>query len=288
MIRRRAGYTSIDAIGAVNWLAPFNRGLVCWHKLLPGQRGGPVFRNLCHVYKNQGTLTNMDPITDWVDNTHRGGSGSIETDGSDDRVIFGTPQGLNGAEHASFSAWIYRSSTGTTVGLGGPAGSTITGANRWSIIWFSDSNIYLNVPSSGGNGRFGSSGLSGTGWHWIYVQFIGDGGSDAGRNKLWVDGVARTLSFGGTGTGQTAIGTVTPWEVGRDSSNRFCGGGYDDIRLSLGRGAIFSDLEVKRMYREVLENYPNLLRRRRVTVMAPEAAAAAVYARFLSLLGCGA
>lgn len=266
-------FDDLDWPNPVNWQNSLNRGLVCWHLITPNSgRGSVSWRNLVGP-ANPGVLTNMDPKTDWVANARLGGCGSIETDGSNDRVDCGTVGGLNGATYAAFSGWIYRASTGTTAGFGGTAGSSTTGANRWSVIWFSDGNIYVNAPSSGGNGRFGSAALTGTGWRWVYVQFIGDGGSDTARNKLWIDGVSKSLSFSGTGSGTTTIGNVSPWTIGRDSSNRVCGGGYDDIRLSLGSAALLTEGEIKALYRESLTGYPNLLQR--VEIVAARIAAPA-------------
>jgi len=74
----------LDTQQPVNWGHYLNGGLVSWWKVLPQWFGGSTWRDLCN--RNHGTLTNMDPATDWVRGGHRGGSGALDFDGTNDYV----------------------------------------------------------------------------------------------------------------------------------------------------------------------------------------------------------
>ena len=57
---------------------------------------------------NHGTLTNMDPATDWVQS---GGRGALDFDGSNDEVT--TPAMMPAVAARSMSAWVLTRTTGT-------------------------------------------------------------------------------------------------------------------------------------------------------------------------------
>lgn len=173
-----------------------------------------------------GTLVNGPA---WVSDTSNGGVRALEFDGSDDTVNMGTIASLNGATKASYSAWVYKASTGNTVGLGGVASNSGgVGGGRFSFIWFSDSNLYLSAENA--VAAFGSVALSGTGWRHIVASYDGSLTGNANRFKVWIGGVSQSLGF--FATIPSALGSVTPdFALGRDSSNRFCGGRIDDVRL---------------------------------------------------------
>ena len=173
---------------------------------------------------NNGTLTNME-LADWVADTNAGGVRALEFDGVNEDVQMGTISAINGATVVSMSAWIYRASTGTTVGLGGAAGVT---TNRFSLIWFSDGNVYISASATANTYAFCA--LTGTGWKHIVVNYNGAASGDSNRLKVSIGGVSKTMSF--SGTVPSALGTVTPeFSLGRDASNRYSGGRIDDVRL---------------------------------------------------------
>lgn len=66
----------LDPSAAVNWQCPLNRGLVSWWIALPDQQRGVIWRDIC--WRNHGTLTNMDPATDWVAARRLGGFGALD------------------------------------------------------------------------------------------------------------------------------------------------------------------------------------------------------------------
>jgi hypothetical protein len=173
-------------------------------------------------YGNHGTLTSMDPGTDWTTTL---GRYSLDFDGVNDVVDCGTPPGINGATYASYSVWLWRSSTGMTCAVGGSAGNSTNG-DRFSCIWFSDGNLYF---SHGGGVLFSSLALTGTGLNHIAVNYDGSKSTNATRFRAWVNGSERTLTF--SGTVPAVLPTVTPWTLGKDASNRFGAGRILDCML---------------------------------------------------------
>ncbi len=151
--------------------------------------------------------------------------------GSSDVASYGTIAGLNGASAASISAWLYRSSTGTTCGLGGVAGSSAGGGtNRFSCIWFTDARLYFSAGQSG-TGGYAYASLSGTGWRHVTLVFDGSESGTA-RAKLYIDGTAASVTY--LSTPGTALGNVSPFVLGKDASDRFCGGAVAEVGLWVG------------------------------------------------------
>jgi hypothetical protein len=85
----RLNYSSL-----LNRRHPLNRGLVAWWLCLPTWRGGVTWRDIAGTH--HGTLTNMDPATDWAGASHPGGFGRLDFDGSDDHVL------ISGHDRLSF------------------------------------------------------------------------------------------------------------------------------------------------------------------------------------------
>lgn len=253
--------------------APLNRELVSWHVALPSRTGGNIWRDL--VKQNHGTLTSLTPSTVWGKATHTGGSGSLATDGTSGHYVdCGTPAGLSGATQVVYSGWIYRSGTGVTVGFGASGGpSSGAGSNqRLSLIWFSDGNIYITTC---GGDSYAVTALSGTGWHHVLVRFNGAGSTDAAKFAIWIDGLPKTLSF--TFVPGTSVPSGSgPWTIGRDCSNRYAAGSYDDIRLHILSGTP-PDAWCAAQYRESLLGHPNNFRRIRTDVYVPAAGGAVAY-----------
>ncbi len=166
--------------------------------------------------------------------------------GSTDTSTAGTIAGLNSATAATISAWLYRSSTGTTVGLGGCGGNASGGDNRFSLIWFSDGNLYFSAAQTG-IGGYSYAAVSGTGWRHVALVYDGSQSSSATRAKLFVDGVQLSVTFvSGVGT---ALGTVSPWRIGQDASDRACGGTVAEC--GLWAGTALADAQVVQLSKGV-------------------------------------
>src|SRR5688500_11296274 len=98
----------VSLLGPVNRLHPLNRGLVAWFLTLPGLSGGLKWHNLMDLSNGpHGTLTSMDPPTDWVSAKARpGGFGALDFDGSNDDVRFTFPIAIANVPITA-SAWVY-------------------------------------------------------------------------------------------------------------------------------------------------------------------------------------
>ena len=68
----------------INWQSPVNyndgltKGLVAWWLVAPHWQGGVTFRDLCN--RNHGTLTDMDPSSDWRVSDRPGSWGAVYGD----------------------------------------------------------------------------------------------------------------------------------------------------------------------------------------------------------------
>lgn len=187
--------------------------------------------------------------------TTPGGFGTLgaawTTDGSTGVANCGTPAGLNGAANATLCGVISRSSTSMTAGFGGSAGSLNTGP-RFSLIWYSDGNIYFQAESSISGSAFGKCALTGTGIHFVAMAFNGAGSGNAGRLVAYIDGQPQTLTF--THTIPASLGLVGPITIGKDSSDRFCGGSY--LMAGLWTGQTLSAAQVSQLYNALRTGEP--------------------------------
>lgn len=91
----------IDYGSPINRSSPLTRGLVSWWSALPKYMGGSRFVDLCG--RNHGTLTSMDPPSDWLPSSHQGGFGCLDFDGTNDYVATPVSTTLTAA---TFSFWI--------------------------------------------------------------------------------------------------------------------------------------------------------------------------------------
>lgn len=98
--------SSINMASPVNWGHPLNRGLVSWHMVLPGMASGSRLTDLVTPGSSghHGTFINMDP-DDWVAESHPGGYGSIDFDGSNDFISVPDHPALRLTDALTVNAW---------------------------------------------------------------------------------------------------------------------------------------------------------------------------------------
>jgi hypothetical protein len=90
--------------------------------------------------------------------------------------------------------------------------------NRMQMLWFSDNNIYFNIAN--GSNSYALVALTDYSKHTIKCIFDGSGAANADRCKIWVDGVAQTLSF--TGTIPASLPTFTnTFQIGKNYSTAY-------------------------------------------------------------------
>jgi len=161
---------------------PLARGLVgCW--LLNEGSGDKA-----HDYSGQGnlgTLTNMDPATDWVGSLH---GGALDFDGSNDCMDVGASSVLEPTTGLTVVAWVKR--TGALANFSGIFSSRKLSNNKGYML-VGDSSNYINFYLYGDSG-------------WIYAktnnpislnisyQIIGTW--DGSTVRIYVNGILQTTT----------------------------------------------------------------------------------------------
>jgi hypothetical protein len=175
------------------------------------------------VGSNNGTLTNMDPATDWVVDTDAGGVRALDFDGLNDVVIAGAPAIT---QQMTQSYWFKRSATSVLSCFVG-FGVLSSDSNRFIVLPWSDGIVYMQF----GGVNFGRFNSNDTNWHHLVVVFDGAATGNSNRLKAWFDGSAVSLTF--TGTIPSGIGSPTSLQIGRTFSqvNQFSLGRVDDYRI---------------------------------------------------------
>lgn len=99
---------SVDWTQPIDWSHPLNRGLVAWWLVVPGRMGygSATWRDLCGKY--HGTLTGMDPKTDWGGARARpGGWGSLDfSTAATEYVAHSRIAELTGVAGFTVASWI--------------------------------------------------------------------------------------------------------------------------------------------------------------------------------------
>jgi len=186
---------------------------------------------------SNGTLTNMDAATDWVtDDSKR----CLDFDGTNDHVITDcTPVG--GAKRLAFAIKFRRLAT-TGNGVFAGIANAISGSvnNRFIVYHYSDGNLYCNFD--GTNVGYFAFALTDVAWHSLVIHYDGSQTGNANRLKMWLDGVAKTLTFMGTIPAQLTTITAGRLLLGvvSDSSALYGRSRIDDVRVNL---RLWSDAE---------------------------------------------
>lgn len=244
----------VDARDPVNRPHPLNRGRAAWWLALPHNSGGATWYDLMGL--NPGVFTSMGNTSNgWRNAPARPGSlgPGVLTDGTAGAVNCGAPAGLNSAAQAAYAGWVYKPSNSTTAGLGGSSGVS-GGNNRFSFNWFTDGTGYFAAESSAL--AYGTCTIP-VGWNRVFCCFDGAGAGNAGRLQVFLGGVPQALTF--SGTIGTAIGTVSPFTIGRDSSDRPAAGQYDDVALWLGLSGASAPAFAAMDYDQSRRGYPDAL-----------------------------
>lgn len=272
----------IDWVCPVNWLAPLNRGLVAWYLTIPGSMGGRQWADLC--CRHPGTLTAMDPPTDWSGVTHPGGWGSLNFDGTGDRCVTGfNPEGLLPEDSDVYlytmSCWFKRASGAGTAILWSwsPTGGILGG-----MVFVPGSNV-ITVTDAGQDGPNGNVSLS---WvedeEWHHLIYSPQARTIA--PQMWLDGNPLTVTTDSGSVSATAGDNLIIG--GRGAGPAGWNGYLDDFRVS--KGSIATDDQARAIYRASRLGYPNELNRVRLLpyLFAAAAAQQAMRGR-LPLLGVG-
>jgi hypothetical protein len=259
-------FNNLNIRNLVNRRNPLNRGLMAWWMVVPNWRGGGVFRDLLGV--NHGTLMNMDPATDWIGTTRRGGWGELDFDGTNDFIDCGNV--LNpGSNSMTIGFWM-RSTTGPSATIrrvlqkrgtgtfGTVAGWQLSYGNAFGGGWdnsgFDDGTNYVRLNDGSDYGVFDGEP------HHLFVTW------DAPNNAidLFVDGIDQgvtTLTDGAVGSigGTRNLTMGCAWNSAGTQS-QFYRGGLDDVRIWF---RLLSAAERSMVYEDSLRGYPATLNRLR-------------------------
>ena len=154
------------------------------------------------VGNNNGTLTNMDPATDWVVSDEKY---ALDFDGVNDRVVFSN---INLLSAFSISFWVYLRVLTTNAGM-----IYADGPNFSGIRYNAGLNYYSNNLTVFRLNPFSAN-------QWIHVVVTRNA---SGSCPGYLDGVLRATGSGGGMSGINAFGY--------NKSNPYMNGMLDDIRF---------------------------------------------------------
>lgn len=230
----------------VNWASPLNQGLKLWLVALPGRTGGGTWFDISGN-GNHGALTNMDPATDWVGTTRRGGYGALDFDGSNDYVraslpAITVPFTLCGWMRVSTLASIQRLAVCT---------ATASGLSSYSIwVHVAGPTFYAQQYDGSTAGNAGSAITASTNtWYWLCGVFTSNSLRD-----IYIDG-----KFQGTNTVPVTSITANFCDIGsyENLGTRMTGQG-DSIRVY---NRALSASEIASLYIDECAGYPQTLNR---------------------------
>lgn len=215
---------TIDMGGEVLWICP---------SLDSVGNGTTIARDLMGT-GNNGTLTNMDPPTDWVSDTANGGTRAIDFDGVNDYLTVTDAVSLDVTGAITLCAWIKSDGNYGTNGKGIISKyETATNQRSYALLLTSSGNVQFAVTPDGTSAsvraEWGST-VVGTNWRHVAATYVPSTGTVA----IYVDGVAESRSNNGGPLPSSIHGGSAPLWVGVVStlgSNLFFGGRIDDARV---------------------------------------------------------
>jgi len=220
-------------INAHNFTSPFdpsvngNTPLGCW---CPSQDTvGRFTTTLTDLSgSSDGTLTNMDAATDWVNDT--GSLWNLDFDGSNDEVIIGDVSAYDiGTASFSVSAWIKTSSSKTVQAIFAKQDTS-----NFNGFFFGLVNGQLRLvnnwgASLGTTGTITSTGTVNNG-AWRHVLGVMTG-ADRTNWRLYVDGSSVAFTEADADLTGSGVNNAASLRIGsRDYPGSTFSGGIDDVR----------------------------------------------------------
>jgi hypothetical protein len=179
--------------------------------------------------RNHGTLTNMDPATDWVAS---GGKYALDFEGTNDHIAYGTatPQRLVLSGRFSLSCWVYlRSVTGSPVAVANAINAGTFAQNYLLFVPTGGANPWaFQVRSAATDNRVTGNAAPLNVWHHIAATYLPTGASDPVL-RIFQDGLQ---------TGEDASGVNAGIESGQRltigsyfGTGNYLNGLIDDVRV---------------------------------------------------------
>lgn len=240
--------------GAINWQNPVSRcglndGLVSWWLARGPWIGGGTWFDLCK--RNNGTLTNMDPTTDWVGSSRIGGRYHLDFDGSNDWVNCGTNAALvQLTGEMTVCAWI-RPATGGSGNASAVGAFSSGSANAWRLGFNTATNKF---NAFWGGGSIGVSTSTLTLDAWSHAGWTRSGSAGSWSLALYKNGIQDNTAS--TATNPTNSTTATIGAT--DSAGTPFLGMIDDVRVY---SRALSTGDFAQLYSDSLAGYPQTLNR---------------------------
>lgn len=177
---------------------------------------------------NHGTLTNMDPGTDWVADTDSGGVRAISFDGSNDHITTATTLSSSDISKLTLALWFKTGSSATGRQMVGTdaltRGFSFRQNNGAPELFASADGTPLNFHRVTSTTSYKSA------WHHAAIVF------DAGTMTMYVDGSVQATNNTSVGTPGSVINGGGAIDMGsRDGiASSFYAGLLDDVRVYLG------------------------------------------------------
>lgn len=234
----------------VNRMCPLNRGLVDWWLATP-QRGlgfSATWRDLCG--NNHGTLTNMDPATDWVASSHPGGFGSLDFDGSNDYVLNSSMFSAPSPTSCTLMAWVYKT------GLVGNDNILVlqtssSGVQSIGIATVGDKASMFSGDGGGYTVSSGSTTLATGEWYHVAAVF-----ESATLRTLYLNAKSETTSAVSRTPGNLTYIAIGAFVA--TGPTDFTAGALDDLRIY---SRPLSAGDIAAVYSDSLRGYPATLNR---------------------------
>lgn len=266
----------LDYLNLANWYAPLNRGLQAWYIKTPNLRGGTKFFDIAR--HRHGTLTNMDPATDWTGPQGGPGWGALDFDGTNDHIV----TTMNAASSDFYCAvWFYPRS-------GFDDFDRVVDKKFDTGFWLGKSRPSDGVDGWGGGvleasapfGRFVTN-IVADDWNLLISSRKGT------THTIYGFGADGSFSSVSGTVSSTALSTDNMWIAAENTTGgaEFLDGLIADVRF----GNIGWTEEYARQYYNLSrQRYPGLLNRiRRRTYFVQAAPAGDLPAGSLALLGVG-
>ncbi len=216
----------------VNRYSPQAEGLIAWWPFAPA--GGDILRDLSDNL-NHGTLTNMEPGTDWVSNPVLG-SHSLSFDGVNELVNVGDIDILDGLGAASWVLWLNRTGDGEDDSFISKWTDGSSTTFSFELDTGGDGQFFIAQSSTSLGQAFGllpAGAVSLNQWHHFAIVFDGSGATDADRFKFYLNGSQVTLTYPGSELIPSSLfASTADFEIaGFTDQARFWPGEIADVRI---------------------------------------------------------
>jgi hypothetical protein len=252
-----------------NRVAPLNKGLVGWWKVVPLRMSGK--RLLDMLGRFDATFVGVaagSATSGWGSTQRPGGWGEVRFDGTDDYLDAGSAPALDdlfGTVPGTVAFWLKPNAMGNAVILGKNDNNGVNAGwffeNITSVPSEGVAGLRFNIERTSANMRLGCA--SPPDKVWTHIAAVADGTLVAANQKLYYNGVLQTPTTTNDGTGTHGSDAVETLFIGNNRPAASATvtmvkykGSLDDIRLY---NRALSTTEMAQLYATSLVGYPQEL-----------------------------